>query len=315
MRMSVLGKSGIAVSRMCFGALTVGPLQADLPLQAGAEVLAHAIRQGVNFFDTAQLYETYPYIRRAAALCGHPELVVCSKTYAWNRALAEQAVEQARRELDRDVVDIFMLHEQESIHTLRGHREALDYLYDCKARGVIRAVGASMHHVAAVEGAISLGLDVIHPLLNLTGIGIVDGTRDQMEGAVRRAHDAGIGVYLMKALGGGNLFAQAAKCLDYALGLDCVDSVAIGMQSTDEVDANISYWQSGAFTPGQKQILDSKVRRLHIDSWCEGCGNCVAVCRQNALSMQGGRAVCAHERCVLCGYCAPSCPAWAIKVV
>lgn len=313
--MSTLGNTGIAVSRMCFGALTVGPLQAKLPLEQGAAVLAHAMRRGVNFFDTAQLYETYPYIRRAVEMCGNPEVVICSKTYAWNRRLAGEAVEQARRELDRDVIDIFMLHEQESIHTLRGHCEALDYLYDCKARGVIRAVGASMHHVAAVRAAVRLGLDVIHPLLNLTGIGIVDGDRQQMEQAVHSAHGAGIGVYSMKPLGGGNLFQRAEECLDYALGLPCVDSVAIGMQSIEEVDANINYWETGAFTPEQRRALTGKTRRLHIDSWCEGCGKCVSVCGQRALSLQGGRAVCAHERCVLCGYCAPGCPAWAIKVV
>lgn len=310
-----LGRTGIAVSRMCFGALTVGPLQANLPLEQGAAVLAHALERGVNFFDTAQLYETYPYIRRAMELTGHRDAVICSKTYAWSRELAAEAVEQARQELDRDVIDIFMLHEQESALTLRGHRDALEYLLECRQRGILRAVGASMHHVAAVEGAIEFGLDVIHPLLNRDGLGIVDGSRDDMESAVRRAHDAGIGVYLMKALGGGNLFRQAEECLTYALGLDCVDSVAIGMQSREEVDANLNFWETGRFSPQQQLVLAQKTRRLHIDSWCEGCGSCVKVCGQGALSLREGRAVCNHSRCVLCGYCSAACPAWAIKVV
>lgn len=315
METTVLGRTGICVSRMCFGALTVGPLQANLPVEEGAHVLAYAFERGVNFVDTAQLYETYPYIRRAIQLSGREDIVVCSKSYAWTRELAEQAVEEARRGLDRDVLDIFMLHEQESIYTLRGHREALDYLWECKQKGIIRAVGASMHHVAAVEGAIEMGLDVIHPLLNLQGLGIVDGTREQMENAIHRAHNAGIGVYLMKALGGGNLFKQAEHALNYALDLPYVDSVAIGMQSTDEVDANLAFWENRSFSPVHRCALDSKVRRLHIDFWCEGCGKCAKVCSQNALSVQDGKAVCAHDRCLLCGYCAAACPMWAIKVV
>lgn len=315
MRKVRLGKTGIEVSRLCFGALTMGPLQAGMPVEDGARVLAHALERGVTFCDTAQLYETYPHIRRAMEITGRHDTVVSTKTYAWTRELAAEAVDQARRELNRDYIDIFLLHEQESVHTLRGHREALDYLLACKEKGIIRAVGASMHHVAAVRGATRLGLDVIHPLLNRTGLGIVDGTREQMEDAIRCAHEAGIGVYTMKPLGGGNLFRRAGECLTYVLGLDYVDSVAVGMQSVEEVDANLHFWEHGSFTSEQGAALQEKTRRLHVESWCEGCGECVRKCAQGALSLQEGKAVCDHGRCVLCGYCSAVCPAWAIKVV
>jgi len=315
MKTAVLGGTGIAVSRLCFGALTVGPLQAKLPLGQGGDVLACAIGHGVNFFDTAQLYGTYPYIREAMRKSGKTDVVISSKTYAYTRELAAGAVEQARRELDRDYIDIFMLHEQESIHTLRGHREALEYLWECKQRGIVRAVGASMHHVEAVYGAVEMGLDVIHPLLNAEGLGIVDGTRREMEQALRTAHAKGLGIFSMKPLGGGNLFGKAQRCLDYILGLDFVDSVAIGMQSTDEVTANVAYWNTGAFSARQQAALRAKTRRLHIDDWCVGCGRCVQRCGQGALYLEEGRAVCAHSRCVLCCYCAGVCPQWAIKVV
>lgn len=300
---------------MCFGTLTVGPLQGNLPLEEGSTVLAAGIQGGVNFCDTAQLYETYPYIRRAMEMTGKYDLVISSKTYAYTRELAVTAVEEARKALNRDYVDIFMLHEQESALTLRGHREALDYLLECKSKGILRAVGASMHHIAAVEGATALGLDVIHPLLNCTGLGIVDGSRQQMEEAVSAAHNHGVGTFTMKPLGGGNLFKSAPACLDYVLGLDYVDSVAIGMQSVEEVEANLSYWQEGHFSPAQLRELEQKQRRLHIDDWCEGCGQCVKTCPQDALSVMEGKAVCNYSACVLCSYCAGVCPVWAIKVV
>jgi aryl-alcohol dehydrogenase-like predicted oxidoreductase len=60
-----LGKTEIEVSRLCFGGLTVGPLQANLPLMQGADVIREAFERGVNFIDTAELYETYPYIKEA----------------------------------------------------------------------------------------------------------------------------------------------------------------------------------------------------------------------------------------------------------
>ena len=315
MRQIALGNTGIQVSRLCFGTLTVGPLQANLPLEEGAEVLAHGIRRGITFFDTAQLYETYPYLRRAMERTGRRDIVVSSKTYAYTREMAVEAVEQARRELNRDYVDIFMLHEQESVHTLRGHARALEYLWECKQKGIIRAVGASMHHIAAVEGAYRQGLDCIHPLLNRDGLGIVDGSSRQMEEALLLAHGKGVGIFSMKPLGGGNLFSQAEECLRYILGLPWLDCVAIGMQSPEEVDANVTYWETGAFESGQIKALTGKTRRLHIDGWCEGCGLCRDRCGQHALSIQGGKAVCRHEKCILCGYCSTICPAWAIKVV
>ena len=310
-----LGKTNIKVSRICFGTLTAGPLQANLPLEQGAALMAEAVERGINFFDTAQLYETYPYLRRAMEITGQKDIVISTKTYAYTRQLAEEALEQARRELNRDVVDIFMLHEQESIHTLRGHREALEYLLEQKQRGIIRAVGASMHRIAAVEGALQMELDVIHPLLNREGLGIMDGTRAQMEQAVRQAHHRGMGVFSMKPLGGGNLFRSSGECLRYAFSLPWVDSVALGMQSVEELKANLEFYQTGEFSPQAKGELERKVRHLHIDDWCEGCGICVERCGQKALSLQEGRAVCNDSRCLLCGYCASTCPAWAIKVV
>ena len=152
-----LGKTGIKVSEMCVGSLTVGPLQADLSIHDGAAVLVSAVEAGINFFDTAELYGTYPYLREAMKVSGQYDIVISSKTFAYTKELAKKAVDDARYAVDRDYIDIFMLHEQESIHTLNGHMEALEYLYDCKAKGIIKAVGASMHHISAVQGGLRNG--------------------------------------------------------------------------------------------------------------------------------------------------------------
>ena len=45
-------------------------------------------------------------------------------------------------------------------------------------------------------------IDVVHPLVNKSGIGIGDGTIDDMLDAVKQAYEAGKGVYSMKPLGG-----------------------------------------------------------------------------------------------------------------
>ena len=311
----ILGRSGLEVSRLCFGTLTVGPLQAALAPEDAARIFAHAVSRGVDFFDTAQLYGTYEHLRLAMQHSGKYDIVVSSKTYAHTAELAETAVEEARKALNRDYIDIFMLHEQETKHTLRGHKPALERLLKYKQEGIIRAVGVSMHYVEAVREATRLGVDVIHPLMNMAGLGIVDGSREDMEDAVKAAHESGIGIFAMKPLGGGNLFRNANKCFDYIKNLDFVDSFAVGMQSIEEVDANIGYLNTGEFTIEAKALLAEKKRRLHIESWCEGCGVCVKRCGQAALHVSENRAMCDDARCLLCGYCAPVCGMGAIKVV
>ncbi len=311
-----VGNSGLSVSKICFGSLTVGPLQANFDVQKAGEIIAYAFSKGINFIDTAQLYETYPHIKMALKLYNKDDIVISSKTYAYTKEQAKIAVEQARKELDRDVIEIFMLHEQESIHTLNGHRQALDYLFNCKEKGIIKYAGISTHSVAGVLGAIEFGnIDVIHPLINVDGLGITDGTRQDMEKAIELAKQKGMFVYSMKALGGGNMFKKANKCFEYAFSLPFVDSVAIGMQCFEEIDANISFLENGLFSEDEINILKNKNRKLHIDNWCNGCGNCVNKCPQKALTIKNNKAFCDNKKCILCGYCSAHCENWAIKIV
>lgn len=312
MRYTTLGSTGIRVSDLCFGSLTMGPLQNGLTPEEGGELLLAAFDAGVNFVDTAQLYRTYPHIRHALRRTDR-DIVISTKTYAYTRELAREAFDEARRELDRDVIDIFLLHEQESAHTLRGHAEALAFLMDMKARGAIRAVGLSTHAVAGVHAAVDAGLDVVHPLLNLGGLGILDGTRDGMEAAVTRALASGLGVYTMKALGGGHLYSRAEEALTYALAWG--HSTAVGMKSRLELEANLYFMENGRFLPEDLSKLFRQNRQIFIEDHCAGCGRCVAACKAGALALQSDQAVCDHGRCVLCGYCAAYCEQFCIKMI
>jgi len=316
MKYKPLGNSGLLVSRLCFGALTIGPLQANMSIDEGAEVISYALNCGVNFIDTAQLYKTYPYIKKAISTSQKYDTIISSKTYAYTREMAIDAVEQARRELGRDVIDIFMLHQQESKHTLRGHMEALDVLLEYKAKGIIRAVGASTHHIALVNDVCNenCGIDIIHPLINKVGIGIEDGNIGQMLLTVQKAHSLGIGIFGMKALGGGNLINTRLESLKFVLDLPYVDSIAVGMQSLDEVEANIKFFKGIIPSEDLENRLNKQKRRLHIEEWCVGCGKCVKHCSLKALSIVDGVCSVESKRCILCGYCGAHCHEFAIKI-
>ena len=200
----------LTVSRLGFGTLSLSPLQSFHEVDQGAELLCYAWHKGITFWDTAQIYANYPLLRTAIKKL--PRLpVVATKTYAYSARGAEAAVDEARRQLDMDVLDIMLLHEQEA-QTLPGHRPALDWLAGARERGLIRAVGVSTHSVACVLAAAELDeIDVIHPLYNKWGLGICDGSARDMAAAIARARRRGKGIYAMKVLGGGAMYRRAGK--------------------------------------------------------------------------------------------------------
>ncbi len=58
-----MGETGIEVSRLCFGTLTLAPMQKNKTLAEGREILAKAIELGINFYDTADLYDNYAHLQ------------------------------------------------------------------------------------------------------------------------------------------------------------------------------------------------------------------------------------------------------------
>ncbi len=310
-----LGDTDLMVSRLCFGALTIGPLQAHLSIRDGARVIREALESGVNFIDTADLYETYPYIREA--LKGYSnEVIIASKSYDYTREGMENSLDKALKQLNRDVIDLFLLHEQESRLTLKGHWPAYEYLMEMKEKGYVRAVGISSHTVEAVDAAGDMKeIDVIHPLYNMTGIGIQNGTRETMEKAIIKAHDQGKGIYGMKPLGGGNLLKHYSDCLSFVLEKPFLDAVAVGMKTPEEVEMNIQFFNGEPISKELKEKVARQPKHLHIDEWCEGCGECIKHCQSQALFIQAGKACVDEDKCLLCGYCGAYCPQFYIKIV
>lgn len=292
----------------------MGPLQQNLSIGEGAELICYALEKGVNFLDTAESYRTYPYIKEALrSTLIRP--VICSKSYAYTWDGMKESVEKARDEMGLKTIDIFMLHEQESELTLKGHGAALEYLVQAKKAGLIKAIGLSTHAVAGVMAAAeNPDLEVIHPLINQAGIGIIDGTAQTMAAAISYARVRGRGLYGMKVFGGGNLIGQAHTALDFALSLGALSALAIGMKSRHEIDLNMN-WMEGKRDPGLENQVSRIPRRLHIESWCTGCGRCADFCRYEAISINNEKAEVEESKCILCGYCAGYCTEFCIKVI
>ncbi len=314
MKKMILGRSGLEVSRLAFGCLCMGYLQHNLSPAEGGELIMYAMDKGINLFDTAQFYQTYEHIRHAVKN-GYENLIMCTKSYAFEQKGAEEALREAIEKSGKDTADIFLLHETESLYTIKGHYEALNYYIRMKEKGYIKAVGISTHYISAVYSAAKMNeIDIIEPIINKNGLGIVDGTREDMEKAIAFADQMGKGIIAMKALGGGNLFREAKDCYDYIDQLHGITTILTGMVSKEEIDCNTAYF-NGEQDNDAFENLKNHQKRLLIEDWCTGCGECIKRCPNHALSLKNNKASVSSDTCLTCGYCSGGCMEMAIKII
>ena len=226
-------------------------------------------------------------------------------------------MEEALRELGRERLDIVHLHAARLADPFTDRAAVLDELLAMQEEGKIAHVGMSSHHIAAFRLAVGHPeIAVVHPLINRTGMGILDGTAAEMAEAIAACAKAGKGVYAMKALAGGNLISKARQSLAYVAALDGVHGLAVGMLSEQEIDANVALLCGGSGDDAMWRQLETRRRRLKIMTpFCKGCGMCVEACASDSLSIVDGKAVVDEASCVLCGYCGAACPEFMIRVV
>ena len=335
MEKTLLGKTEKKVSRAGFGVLAIGRTHRDLKDEEGSDLLLYGLEKGINFFDTAQYYEEYPVMKaflKKAFDGGHSrdEIVICTKSLAEDAGSMRDAVDEALNEMDLGYIDIFLMHEVRS-GQLEERSGAWEALRELKAEGKVHAIGISTHHTDVAEKAAELqDCDCVFALLNTEGLGIRKGetggpgerlpgyripdrqaTREEMEEALWKCHDAGLGVFTMKALGGGNLAADYREALDYVFSRSFVDSVMLGMSSRSEINDLLDYLEGELGDDYVPDVSDKVLKVNHDD--CVGCGECMKACASGAVYYgDDGLSVIDRDRCIDCGYCAYACPVRAI---
>jgi aryl-alcohol dehydrogenase-like predicted oxidoreductase len=311
-----LGNTGLRIFPLVLGTLPMGPLQAGFSPEAGGRIIRAALEAGVTMLDTAELYGTYGHVRAGIAGWTGP-LAIVSKTHAADPAGARAHVERALREMGRERLEVVHMHGARVERPFVDRADVFAELLKMKDEGKIAHVGMSSHFVPAVrEAAAHPEVEVLHPLINRTGMGILGGTRDEMADAVEACAAAGKGIYAMKALAGGNLIPSARESIGWVRSKTFVHAVAIGMLSVEEVEANVRLFDDGTAEEGAWAPLEARRRKLRImRQFCKGCGACVPACASAALSVRDGKAEVDEAACILCGYCAEACPEFIIRVV
>jgi 1-deoxyxylulose-5-phosphate synthase len=180
MQYSVLGTTGVKVSRICLGTATFGvaPTAQDADRVVGA-----AIDLGINFVDTADVYGNMPVFDRPGALAAadrepaeqilgralrgrRDEMVIATKSNGIvgldinDRGLSRRhiirQVETSLRRLETDYIDLYYAHDPDPDTPVEQTLAAYD---DLIRQGKIRYVGFSNHPAWQVTQALWIADD------------------------------------------------------------------------------------------------------------------------------------------------------------
>jgi L-galactose dehydrogenase len=143
-----LGKTGMKVSVLGFGASPLGNVFEEADEKEGTRAVHHAIDQGINFFDVAPFYGfNLAEERLGKALEGkRQEVVLATKCgryrdfdFSYQRVL--ESIDESLRRLKTDYVDLYQLHDIEFVDREQILNEAIPAALKVKESGKARYIG------------------------------------------------------------------------------------------------------------------------------------------------------------------------------
>lgn len=285
-----LGRCGLPASSLGLGG---GPLGDPAISDVVAERLVHAaLERGVRLIDTARSYgESERRIGRA--LRGRSELVTvvakggygASGAHDWTAEAVTAGIEQARATLQRDVLDVFLLHGCGIEKLVSG--ELVEPLVRARDAGRVRAIGYAGAGGALLWAADCEAFDVIE-----CSISILD--QEALRGAVRVGMDRGKGIIAHRALGTApwrqRTRPNRADLANYWDRLQALvrETGALENEWAPWADTAIRF---AAYTPGVSSALVATARIEHFFDAIESVG------RGPLREAQAHRLRGAYERC------------------
>ena len=175
MEIIAFGRTGLKVSKLCFGTMTIGSSGWKpwvLDERDSRPVLERCLDLGITFFDTANWYSTGESERVVGAaltsMVPRDRLVLATKAYypmsedPNDRGLSRKhllaSIDASLRRLGTDYVDLFVIHAFDPDTPIE---ETMQALHDIVKAGKVRYLGAStmfawqfaqMNHVARMHG-------------------------------------------------------------------------------------------------------------------------------------------------------------------
>lgn len=289
MRYRDLGRTGLSVSVIGFGAIKLPDVEVGMAVDA----VRRAIDLGINFIDTARNYGDSER-KIGKAIKGFRErLVIATKTVARTARGAMDDLETSLRELDTDYIDLYQLHsvsDPKTYEQVMSPGGAYEALVEAKEKGKVRHIGITMHRALdtmkeAIESGLFETIMVAYSPLDQEGVG---------KDIIPLAYKHGMGVIVMKPLSGGQLCLRSNpspydppsrdeivfESLRYIISNTMVSTVIPGMTCVREVEENVPVGDAPLpMSDEEKRRLMEAIGRLgkrfRYGQVCLRCGYCL----------------------------------------
>ena len=317
MEYTMLGSTGLRISRMGFGGIPIQKTDAQVTRALMEELVAH----GVNYIDTARGYTVSEAYLGEALVGLRDNFVLATKSMARTKEAMARDIETSLQNLRTDHIDLYQVHnpslsELEQVVAPGG---ALEALLEAKAAGKIRHIGVTAHMAAVFERALTLPwVETVMFPYNIV--------ETQGEALMKRAHEQGVGFICMKPLAGGAL-EDAALAMRFIAQNPDVSVVIPGMCDVREVRQNIDAFEDTAPLTADELARIETIRKELGTQFCRRCNYCqpctAGISMSGIFVLEGylnryGLGDWARQRyaampkkagdCVGCGVCETRCP-------
>jgi len=276
-----LGKTGMKVTRVAFGCMVT----------SDQSVVERAADTGINYFDTARVYQGGNNERMVGAALKkyRSKVFISSKTQAKDGKSAMADLETSLKELQTDHLDVWHLHSRSTPDTV--NEELLNAQQTAKRDGKIRFAGVSFHggHEVMIPAMLKLNhFDVFLVSYNFT----MDPAIEPLLATVRKAN---VGLVAMKVMAGGvkptpfykvdpsqlgKLSREGAPlaALKWVLKNPNIDTMIPSIVDNEQFDENVAA-MNAPFSAADGKLLARRLEEIR-PLYCRMCGHCEGQCAQ-----------------------------------
>ncbi len=272
-----LGRTGLQVSRIGFGGMTIPGVSKK---QAVATV-HKALDLGINFVDTARAYGDSEEKIGEVMKTRREECYLSSRSPEWDYEGMKANIDESLRTLGVDYIDLYEPHDVSTTARYQAvmAEGGIDALYEAKEAGKIRFIGVTGHNWSLMQKLLKSG----HFDAALVTYNIANPEAETE--VIPLAKELDIGLFVMKVFGNSRLLdlspvdedriPTVEECLRFALSNEAFPMILTGVKSPEEIEENVRIANSyEPLSEAEQQDLREFGMRLG-QGYCYGCNYCM----------------------------------------
>jgi predicted aldo/keto reductase-like oxidoreductase len=279
-----LGKTGIKLPVINMGVMnSSNPNLVRAALNSGMVLLdtATTYQRGTNEAMIGEVVKERPRDSYVIATKAHPPENRATGLYTKEATEEDyqKKIDASLKNLGLDTIDIYH-HHGASVRESVLYEPVMRALEKAKKAGKIRFIGISTHRnePEVIQAAVdSKFYDVI-----LTTYNFKQKHQAEIGEGIAKAAAAGMGVIVMKAMGGVQLQERAEKpvepvpALKWVLQNPNVHTIIAGFTTFDQMNLDLSVMDDPALTQSERAQLQWAA--IPAGLYCQGCGQCLTQC-------------------------------------